>query len=74
MTPRQRLVRLMGTGEIRERLGFTRQRTQLIVARPDFPAPRYMLGGRRIWLASDVEAWIKKHRPDLAKEPGEEGE
>ncbi len=74
MTSRRRLVRLMGTGEIRTRLGYSRQWTQRIIDRADFPAPGYQLGGRRIWLASDVEAWIKQHRPDLAKEPGEEGE
>ncbi|WP_239166875.1 helix-turn-helix transcriptional regulator [Actinoplanes italicus] len=74
MTPRRRLVRLMGTGEIRARLGYSRQWTQRIIDRDDFPAPGYVLGGRRVWLASEVEGWIRKHRPDLAKEPGEEGE
>jgi prophage regulatory protein len=74
MAPKRRLVRLMGGGEIRARLGYSRQWTQRIIERNDFPAPSYELGGRRIWLASDVEAWIKQHRPDLAQEPGEEGE
>jgi prophage regulatory protein len=74
MAPKRRLVRLMGTGEIRARLGYSRQWTQRIIDRPDFPKAGYEIGGRRIWLASEVEAWIRKHRPDLAKEPGEEGE
>jgi prophage regulatory protein len=78
MAPKRRRttrpVRLYGTGEIRARLGYSRQWTQHLVDRPDFPPAPYVLGGRRIWIAADVEAWIREHRPDLAKEPGEEGE
>jgi prophage regulatory protein len=56
----------MGQQEIRDRLGYTRQHTWVIIGRKGFPDPivDYLAMGR-IWLASDVEAWIRENRPDL---------
>jgi len=55
---------VVGTHEIHVRLGpISRQRTHQIVNRPDFPQPIAELGQGRVWLASDVEEWIEKHRP-----------
>ena len=63
----------MGQQEIRERLGFSRQHTGVLINSKGFPDPvvDYLAMGR-IWLAADIEAWIAEHRPTLVEEP--EGE
>ncbi len=54
----------MGAHEIRVRLGgLSRQRVYFLTRRPDFPAPVAELGQGLVWLADDVEAWIKATRP-----------
>lgn len=59
----ERSLRLMGTGEIRNLLKVSRQRTQQIISQPDFPKPAADLVGGKIWRAVDVEAWIVAKRP-----------
>jgi predicted DNA-binding transcriptional regulator AlpA len=54
---------LMGPFEIAKRLGVSRQRFQQIVRNPTFPLPFQELRGMKVWLASEVEAWIAAHRP-----------
>jgi predicted DNA-binding transcriptional regulator AlpA len=54
---------LMGTVEIRERLGVGKSRVYQIVNSKGFPEPVAHVSGVTIWLAKDVEAWIAKHRP-----------
>lgn len=54
----------MGQHEIRERLGYSRQHTAVLINSKGFPDPAYELGMGRIWLAEDVEEWIRVHRPD----------
>jgi len=56
----------MGQQEIRDRLGYSRQHTWIIIGAKGFPDPAYELAMGRIWLAEDVEAWIREHRPELA--------
>jgi prophage regulatory protein len=58
---------LMGIHEIQHRLGRSRQRIQQLTERVDFPPPYQTLAMGRVWLAADVEAWIRKHRPDRAR-------
>jgi prophage regulatory protein len=65
MPDRRHLPRLMGQQEIRERLGFSRQYTGILVNTKGFPDPAYELAIGRIWLAEDVEAWIRENRPGL---------
>lgn len=48
---------LMGTAEITELLGVTRQRVSQLVKRDDFPDPVAVLIGGTIWLADDVRQW-----------------
>lgn len=56
---------LVGPHEIRMRLGgISRQRVYEITHYSHFPAPIADLVFGKIWLADDVEAWIRKHRPD----------
>ena len=59
-------IRLMGAHEIRIRLGgVSRQRAYQITSRSDFPKPLADLAQGKVWLADDVEAWMKVHRRDL---------
>jgi predicted DNA-binding transcriptional regulator AlpA len=69
MADRRQLPRLMGQQEIRERLGYSRQHTGVIIGQKGFPDPAYVLAMGRIWLAEDVEKWIREHRPELAEDP-----
>ena len=56
----------MGAHEIRIRLGgVSRQRAYQITSRSDFPKPLADLAQGKVWLAEDVEAWMKVHRRDL---------
>ena len=56
----------MGPEEIRERLGVSRQRAYIVINRRDFPEPWRELAMGKVWKSTDVEAWIKVHRPDIA--------
>lgn len=55
---------LMGSREIEERLGVSRQRVQQLIARPDWPAPYDELAMGKVWRIEDVEAWVRVNRPD----------
>jgi prophage regulatory protein len=55
----------MGQQEIRDRLGYSRQHTAVLIGSKGFPDPAYTLAMGRIWLAEDVEEWIRVNRPDL---------
>lgn len=59
--------RLYGTSEIADRLGVTRQRAHTITRQKGFPDPYEELVMGSVWLVEDVEAWIRKHRPDIAE-------
>lgn len=59
----------MGVQEIVERLGYSRGYTSSLVNAKGFPDPAYELAMGRIWLAEDVEAWIREHRPEIDEEP-----
>jgi prophage regulatory protein len=56
-------LELMGTVEIRERLGVSKARVHQLVREKGFPDPVAKVSGVTIWLKSDIEAWIAKHRP-----------
>ena len=59
-------MRLMGTHEIRMRLGgISKQRVYELTMRRGFPEPLDTLSMGRVWLAEEVERWIAEHRPDL---------
>ena len=54
---------LMGTVEIRQRLGVSKSRVYQIANSKGFPEPVAHVSGVTIWLAKDVEAWIARNRP-----------
>lgn len=60
----------MGAKEIADRLGVSRLRAQQIIHRRGFPEPYAVLAMGSVWAATDVENWIKIHRPNLADEAG----
>ena len=63
--------RFMGNYEIRALLGVSRQRVHRITHLDGFPAPVAELASGWVWLAADVGAWIRAHRPNLHRpEPG----
>ena len=58
-----RRVRLVGTQEIRVRLGgVSRQRVYQLTRRSDFPKPIAQLAQGSVWLAEDVDRWIASRR------------
>ena len=60
--PRQ-LLRVMGTAEIAEYLGLSRQWVEILSKRRDFPEPAAVLKAGRIWRTEDIEQWAAQHRP-----------
>ena len=52
---------LMGSHEIAEMFGVSRQRAQQITARRDFPKPYDVLHMGRIWKRKTVETWAREH-------------
>jgi len=70
MPSKRRELHLMGSAEIGKRLGgITRTRVYQITQRRNFPAPVAQLQMGNVWLAEDVEDWIRQHRPELAEDP-----
>ena len=68
---------LMGPYEIAQRMGVSRQRFQQFTRHPTVPRPYQELRGMKVWLAEDVEEWIRKHRPPRPTEddtPSEYGQ
>ncbi len=59
----------MGPDEIRQRLGVSRQRAYIVINRRDFPAPWRELAMGNVWRSTDVEDWIREHRPEIADAP-----
>lgn len=61
-------IPLMGTAEIRIRLGgISQQRVDHLTRQPGFPAPVATLIMGRIWHRDDIERWISEHRPGQAE-------
>ena len=56
----------MGSAEIGKRLGgISRERVYQLTQRRTFPEPYQRLAMGNVWLADDVEAWIRERRPEL---------
>lgn len=67
-------MELMGTTEIGQRLGVTKQRAdQLSRSHDDFPEPIAILAQGRVWRSEDVETWITAHPKRLPGRPRKEG-
>lgn len=57
-----KLPPLVGAAEIQDMLGVSRQRVQQLVNAPGFPAPVLVLRMGKIWLRSDIEAWMEQRK------------
>lgn len=63
------LMELVGAAEIRVMLGgISKQRVYVITSHRNFPDPVADLVQGKVWRKSDVMAWIREHRPELAKD------
>ncbi len=62
----------MGPEEIRVRLRVSRQRAYILIGRRDFPEPWRELAMGKVWRSTDVEDWIRAHRPELVEDPEQE--
>jgi prophage regulatory protein len=60
---------LWGAYEIRARLGYSREWTQRLIGRRDFPEPAANPRMGALWWPEDVERWIVDHRPELIDGP-----
>lgn len=49
----------MGTAEVADMLGVSRQRVHQLAARPSFPKPVAVLAAGTIWRRVDIERWIR---------------
>jgi predicted DNA-binding transcriptional regulator AlpA len=63
--PRRDSLRLVGAHELRALLGagVGRDQAYRITRRSDFPAPVAHLQRGRVWLARDVERWLRERGP-----------
>ncbi|MDZ5442532.1 hypothetical protein U2F26_07275 [Micromonospora sp. 4G57] len=62
-------MELVGVSEIREMLGgVSRQRASVIANQRNFPEPIAVLAMGKVWRKSEVEKWIRQHRPDVAED------
>jgi len=52
---------LVGSAEIADMLGVSRQRVQQLIARPDFPRPEVALKMGKVWKREAVITWAKSH-------------
>lgn len=60
-------MEVVGAHEIREMLGgISKQRVHVITSNRNFPEPFAVLAMGKVWRKSDVEQWIREHRPELA--------
>jgi len=64
VVPSQSPLALMGAAEIGRLLGVSRQRVQEVVKTEGFPKPIAVLDMGEVWLAVEVRAWAREHRPE----------
>lgn len=57
------LIELMGTSEVAEFLGVSRQRVLVLARQPSFPPPLAVLRMGNVWRAADIRRWAKQTRP-----------
>jgi hypothetical protein len=65
------LPQLLGSQEVAEALGVSRQRLGQLRARPDFPQPVLQLAATPLWLGSAIDAFLEgwDRRPGRRNEP-----
>jgi prophage regulatory protein len=58
---------LVGSAEIAEMLGVSKQRVNQMAADPNYPFPRPVaqLRAGRVWRRSDIMDWARQHRREL---------
>jgi predicted DNA-binding transcriptional regulator AlpA len=56
---------LVGSAEIGQMLGVSRQRVQQLISRDDFPKPFDQLAMGKVWWRADVERWARAHGREI---------
>ena len=64
LTENQSFPTLSGIEEISELIGCSREAAEEVARLDSFPAPVLTLAQGSVWLASDIENWIKTRRQD----------
>lgn len=59
-----RIMDLVGTTEIGQMLGVSKQRADQLARTKSFPKPVAELAQGRVWRRRDVERWVAKNRSD----------
>lgn len=54
-------IPIVGSAEIADMLGVSRQRADAITRKPSFPRPLGVISAGRVWLEEDVVAWAEAH-------------
>jgi len=62
-------LRLAGLAEVAEILGVSRRTAARYANRSDFPTPVARLRAGPVWLAEDVEAWVRSISPPQRGRP-----
>lgn len=52
--------KILGSAEIQELLGVSRQRVQQLIGRDDFPEPFDTLAMGKVWMRDDIERWARE--------------
>jgi predicted DNA-binding transcriptional regulator AlpA len=67
--------RILGSADVAEKLGVSRQRVSQLRADPTFPSPRMHGWGANVWDAAGIECWAAAHRRSRTSAAGRfEGE
>jgi prophage regulatory protein len=64
---------VVGTHEIGEMLGVSRQRVFQITSRKDFPRPYAEVKAGKLWRRAAVEQWAHDHGRDIGDDGGPSG-
>lgn len=57
---------LVGTTEVAEILGVTRQRVHQLSVSPDFPRPQIELSAGKIWSREEIDRWVDARRDQFS--------
>ena len=61
----------VGSAEIAEMFGVSRQRAYQLTTRPDFPEPMVRLKGGAVWVTTDVVKWAEARGRTIFEEESE---
>lgn len=63
---------LVGSAEVADMLGVSRQRVQQLIAEPDWPEPEVSLKMGKVWRRDAIRSWAEQHGRTISGEPAGE--